>query len=122
LPTAGRRIEGVAVEIGEVLDIVLTVIAIVLASAALYAVVVCVRAVKDLLVAVEDVRSRLVPLLDKADVTVDALNAELLRVDAIVTQAEGVGEAVSTASEFIRSPVNRTAQGIARLVRAFGKR
>lgn len=104
------------------LGIALTIISIVLASAALYAVIVLVRAIKDLLVAVEQVRVRLVPLLEKADVTVDALNAELLRVDAIVTQAEGVGEAVSSASEFIRSPVNRTAQGIARFVRAFGKR
>lgn len=109
-------------DVAGALGIALTVILIVLAAAALYAVFVLVRAVKELLVAVEDVRVRLVPLLDKADVTVDALNAELLRVDAIVTQAEGVGEAVSTASEFIRSPVNRTAQGIARLVRAFNRR
>lgn len=100
----------------------LVVIALVLAGVAIYALIVIVRAVRELLEAVDDVRVRLVPLLDKADVTVDALNAELLRVDAIVTQAEGVGEAVSTASEFIRSPVNRAAQGIARAMRAFGKR
>ena len=109
-------------DIAGALGTALTIISIVLALAALYAVIVFVRAVRELLVAVEDVRVRLVPLLDKADVTVDALNAELLRVDAIVTQAEGVGEAVSTASEFIRSPVNRTAQGIARFMRAIGRR
>ena len=109
-------------DINGVLDTVLTIVAIVLAGVALYALIVLIPAIRDLRVAVEDVRGRLVPLLDKADVTVDALNAELLRVDAIVTQAEEVGEAVSTASAFIRSPFNKASQGIARLMRAFGKR
>jgi hypothetical protein len=104
------------------LDITLTVMGIVLAGAALYGIYVVVTGVRDIRIAVEDVRSRLVPLLDKADITVDALNAELLRVDAIVTQAEEVGDAVSVASGIIRSPVNAAAGGIARLVRAFGKR
>ncbi len=106
-------------DVASVLGIALTIITIVLVLAGIYAVRVLVVAVRDLLVAVEDVRSRLVPLLDKADVTVDAVNAELLRVDAIVTQAEEVGDAVSTASEFIRSPVNRAAHGLARLARSF---
>lgn len=109
-------------DIAGALTIVLIVVAIVLASSGVWAVFVIVRTARDVASAVEDVRSRLVPLLEKADVTVDALNAELLRVDAIVTQAEEVGEAVSTASEFIRSPVNQAAKGIARLVRAFGRR
>lgn len=107
---------------GSTLDTVLTVITIVLALAALYAVWVLVRSVTRLLAAVEDVRSRLVPLLDKADVTLDAVNAELLRIDVIVSQAEGVGEAVSTASDFIRSPVNSAAQGIVKLVHGLRKR
>ena len=106
----------------DALGIALTVVAIVLSCTAIYAVFLLVRTLKDLRVAVEDVRVRLVPLLDKADVTVDALNAELLRVDAIVTQAEEVGDAVSTASDFIRSPVNKTAEGVARLIAAFKKR
>jgi len=110
------------VDINGVLDTVLVVAAIVLAGLAIYALIVLIPTLRELRIAVEDVRCRLVPLLDKADVSVDALNAELLRVDAIVTQAEEVGEVVSTASSFIRSPVNKTAQGIARLVRAFGKR
>ncbi|MBN2848170.1 MAG: hypothetical protein JXP72_06950 [Coriobacteriia bacterium] len=109
-------------DIAGTLGIVLTIVATVLALAAIYGVFVLVKAVKDLQTAAEDVRSRLVPLLEKADVTIDALNAELLRLDAIVSQAEGVGEAVSTASEFIRSPVNTAAQGIARLARSFRKR
>lgn len=100
----------------------LTVVAIVLSLVALYGVVVAVRAVRDIQAAVEDVRVRIVPLLDKADVTIDAVNAELLRLDAIVSQAEGVTEAVSTASDFIRSPVNTAAQGVARVIRSFGKR
>lgn len=104
------------------LGIALTVIAIVLALASLYLVWVLVSATGRLLSAVEDVRTRLVPLLEKADVTVDALNAELLRIDAIVSQAEEVGEAVSTASDFVRSPVNSAARGIAKLARAFGRR
>ena len=103
------------------LGIGLSIITIVLVLAGIYAVRVLVVAVRSLLAAVEEIRSRLVPLLDKADVTVDAVNAELLRLDAIVTQAEEVGDAVSTASDFIRSPVNRTAEGLARLARSFRK-
>jgi ABC-type transporter Mla subunit MlaD len=110
------------VDIAGALGITLTVIAIVLALAALYGVFVLVATLKELRVAAEDVRSRLVPLLDKTDVTVDAVNAELLRIDAIVSRAEGVGDAVSSASELIRSPLNSAAQGIARLARSFGKR
>lgn len=104
------------------LTIALLVVAIVLVLALLYAVKVLVSAVRSVTAATEDVRSRLVPLLEKADVTVDAVNAELLRLDAIVTQAEGVGDAVSTASEFIRSPVSSAAQSITKIVRAFGKK
>lgn len=100
----------------------LTAVAIVLSLVAIYGIVVVVRAVRDVQAAVEDVRVRLVPLLEKADVTIDAANVELLRLDAIVSQAEGVTDAVSTASEFIRSPVNTAAQGVARVIRSFGKR
>lgn len=106
----------------EALDIALTVAALVLTLVALYGLVVIIKAVRRIETAVEDVRVRLVPLLEKADVTIDAANAELLRLDAIVTQAEEVGDAVSTASDFIRSPVNTAAQGIARALRSFGKR
>lgn len=106
----------------EALGIALTVAALALTFLALYALVVVIKAVREIQIAVEDVRVRLVPLLEKADVTVDAANAELLRLDAIVTQAEEVGEAVSSASDFIRSPVNTAAQGIARALRSFSKR
>lgn len=108
-------------DVADALGIALTIITIILVIAGIYAVSVLLRAVRNLLAAVEDVRSRLVPLLDKADITVDAVNAELLRLDAIVTQAEEVGDAVSTASDFIRSPVSRAADGIARLARSFRK-
>jgi fibrillarin-like rRNA methylase len=107
------------VDVSDALGIALTVVTIVLVCAGLYAIRVLLRAIRDLLSAVEEVRSRLVPLLDKADVTVDALNAELLRVDAIVTQAAEVGDAVSTASGIIRSPINTVAGGVARLFRSF---
>jgi ABC-type transporter Mla subunit MlaD len=109
-------------DIARSLDITLTAVSIVLALAALYGVWFLVRAVSRLLTTVEELRARVVPLLDKADVTLDALNVELLRIDGIVSQAEGVGEVVSNASDFIRSPVNSAAQGIARLLRAFGRR
>lgn len=104
------------------LETVLAVAALVFVLVGIYGVVVIIRTVAQIRAAVEEVRSRLVPLLDKADITIDAANAELLRLDAIVTQAEGVGDAVSTASEFIRSPVNTAAQGIARAIRSIGKR
>lgn len=106
-------------EVSDALGIALTVLTIVLVVFGLYAIRVLLTSVQDLLAAVEDVRSRLVPLLDKADVTVDALNAELLRVDAIVTQAEEVGDAVSAASGIIRAPINSVASGLSRLVRSF---
>lgn len=109
-------------DLAGILGIVLTVATILLVLAGLYAIRVLVVSVRNLLASVEELRSKLVPLLDKADVTVDAVNAELLRIDAIVTQAEEVGDAVSTASDFIRSPVNSAAQGLARVIRAFGKR
>lgn len=109
-------------DVAGALDIALTIVAIVLAVAALYGIFVLVITARDLRTAAEEIRVRLVPLLDKTDVTVDAINAELLRIDAIVTQAEEVGDAVSTASDFIRSPVNSAAQGIARVARALGKR
>jgi ABC-type transporter Mla subunit MlaD len=109
------------VDLASSLGIALTIITIVLVLAGIYAVRVLVLAVRNLLAAVEEVRARLVPLLDKADVTVDAVNAELLRLDAIVTQAEEVGDVVSTASGLIRSPVNRAAEGIAQLARSFRK-
>jgi len=110
------------VDTSEALGIALTVAALALTLLALYALVVIIKAVREIRIAVEDVRVRLVPLLEKADVTVDAANVELLRLDAIVTQAEEVGEAVSSASDFIRSPVNTAAQGIARAFRSFSKR
>lgn len=105
-----------------VLDVVLTLALIVLAASAIYGVVVLVRSLTAVTAAVTAIRDRLVPLLDKADVTVDALNAELLRLDAIVTQAEEVGEAVTHAGEFIRSPLNKAAEGVARFARRFAGR
>jgi len=110
------------VDVEGALGIALSVMAIALAAAGLYAVSVVVSAVREIRESVEEVRVRVVPLLDKADVTVDAINAELLRLDAIVTQAEEVGGVVSTASDFIRSPVSSAAQGIAKIARSFGKR
>lgn len=109
-------------EIADWLGIALIIIGILVGLAALYAIRVLVQATAKILADLEEVRARLVPLLEKADVTVDAVNAELLRIDAIVSQAEEVGDAVSTASGFIRSPVNSAAQGIARIARAFGRR
>lgn len=106
-------------DLASTLDTILAVVAIVLALAALYAVWVLVTVLKRTLVALEEVRFRLVPLLEKADVTVDAVNAELLRVDTILSQAEEVGDAVTTASDFIRSPINSAAQGLAKFARAF---
>jgi ABC-type transporter Mla subunit MlaD len=109
-------------DVREVLDVVLTLVAIALTGVAIYAVVVLIRSLRDVTEAVNDARDRLVPLLDKVDVTVDVLNAELLRLDAIVTQAEEVGDAVSHAGEFIRSPLHKAAEGIARIAHRFGKR
>lgn len=104
------------------LDIALSVLSILLVLGAGYGVWVVVSSARALAAAAEDVRVRLVPLLEKADITLDAVNAELLRIDAIVSQAEEVGEAVSNASDFIRSPVNSAAQKLARMARSFRNR
>jgi uncharacterized protein YoxC len=106
----------------ETLDLVLVIVAIVLAGLGIWAVFVLMRTLRDAQSAIDDVRARLVPLLDKADVTVDALNAELLRLDGIVTQVEEVSGVVTAAGEFMRSPVHKVAEGAVRLTRAFRKR
>jgi uncharacterized protein YoxC len=106
----------------DVFGTTLTIVLIVLAALGLYALVTLIRTLRDVREAVADVRTRLVPLLEKADVTVDAVNAELLRLDAIVSKAEEVGEAVSSAGEAIRSPFNSAAYGIARFIRSVGKK
>lgn len=110
-------VKGAHVNATDVLGIVLASLMIVLALAALYAVRAAVLAMRDVRSAVMEVRDRLVPLLVKADVTVDAVNVELLRLDQIVTQVEEVGDAVSVAGEFIRSPVNSAAYRIAKFAR-----
>jgi hypothetical protein len=69
--------------------------------------------------AILEVRDKLVPLLDKADVTVDALNAELLRVDGIMTDIEGVSGAVSSATDIIRTPVGVVTSLGSKLAHAF---
>ncbi len=104
------------------LRIILTLAAVALALVAIWGIRSIVRSVSDIAEAVTGMRARIMPMLDKADVTLDAVNAELLRIDAIVTQAEGVGEAVSTAREFIRSPVNRAAQSVVRIARSLSRR
>lgn len=109
-------------DVADVLGIALTAAALVLVGVALYALFAVMAAVKELREAVEDVRSRLVPLLDKADVTLDAANAELLRLDGLVSQVENVGDVMSSAGEFIRSPVSAAAGGLARIARSFKKR
>jgi ABC-type transporter Mla subunit MlaD len=105
----------------DVFGTVLTIVLIALAALGLYALAVLVRTLRELREAVADVRIRLVPLLEKVDVTVDAVNAELLRLDAIVTKAEEVGDAVSSAGEVIRSPLNSAALGVARIIRSLSK-
>jgi len=67
----------------------------------------------------DEMRLRLLPLLEKVDVTVDAFDAELLRVDGIMTDIEGVSGAVSSATDIIRTPVGVVAGLGSRLAHAF---
>ncbi len=103
----------------QALETVLVVLAIVLAGAGIYAAVVLVKTLRQTQEAMTELREKLVPLLDKADVTVDALNAELLRVDGIVSDIEGVSGAVSSATDIIRTPVGVVAGLGSRLAHAF---
>lgn len=49
--------------------------------------------------------SRLVPLIEKADASLDLMNAEMMRIDGIVTQVEGVSDRVTTTSEQVTDVV-----------------
>lgn len=106
-------------QVNQTLETVLLVLAIILAGAGIYAVVLLVKTLRQTQRTMEELRSKLVPLLDKVDVTADALNAELLRVDGIMTDIEGVSGAVSSATDIIRTPVGVVAGLGTRLAHAF---
>lgn len=106
-------------QVNQPLETVLLVLAIVLAGAGIYAVLVFVKTLRQTQLTMEELRLQLLPLLEKADVTVDALNAELLRVDGIMTDIEGVSDAVSSATDIIRTPVGVVAGLGSRLAHAF---
>ena len=106
----------------ETLDIVLTIVLVILASAAVYAVIVAISTLRSMKVLVDDLDEQLIPLLDRASDTLEAVNREVERVDGIVTQFEGVSDTVSAttraASEAVRGPLSRVV-GIRGGVRTF---
>ena len=106
-------------QVNQPLETVLLVLAIVLAGAGIYAVFVFVKTLRQTQLTMEELRLKLLPLIEKVDVTVDALNAELLRVDGIMTDIEGVSGAVSSATDIIRTPVGVVAGLGSRLAHAF---
>jgi len=106
-------------EVLQTLETLLTILAIVLAGAGIYAVAVFVRTLRQFQETMTEVRGTAVPLLEKVDVTVDALNAEILRVDGIMTDIEGVSGAVSSATDIIRTPVGLVTEIGSRLAHAF---
>ncbi|KAF0209127.1 MAG: hypothetical protein Q8S43_07155 [Actinomycetota bacterium] len=108
-------------EARQVLETLLSVLSIIFAGAGIYAVVVFIRTLRQAQQTMTEVRERFVPLLEKADVTVDALNAELLRVDNIMSDIEGVSGAVSSATDIIRTPVGVVAGLGSRLAHAFAR-
>jgi uncharacterized protein YoxC len=106
-------------EARQVLESLLIVISTICVGGAIYAVVVFVRTLRQAQQTMAEIRERFIPLLEKADVTVDALNAELLRVDSIMSDIEGVSDAVSSATDIIRTPVGVVAGLGSRLAHAF---
>lgn len=106
-------------ETRQALETLLVVLAIVLAGAGIYAAVIFVKTLRQTQQTMAELREKLLPLLEKADVTVDALNAELLRVDGIMSDIEGVSGAVSSATDIIRTPVGVVAGLGSRLAHAF---
>jgi uncharacterized protein YoxC len=108
-------------EARQVLEVLLLVLTTAFVVAGMYAIVVLIRTLRQTQQTMLELRERLVPLLEKADVTVDALNAELLRVDGIMTDIEGVSGAVSSATDMIRTPVGVVAGIGSRLALAFAR-
>lgn len=88
------------------LQIVLTVAAIGVCVMAVWALWAAIGMMRSAQAGFEEIRSRLVPMLDKADITLDAINAELLRIDAVVSRFESVGEKVASTTHAVQEVVN----------------
>jgi len=106
-------------DVNQVLVTLLVVLGIAFSGAGIYAAVVFVKTLRQTQETMAELRAKLLPLLEKVDVTVDALNAELLRLDGIVTDIEGVSGAVSSATDIIRTPVGVVTGIGSRLAHAF---
>ena len=92
--------------VATVLLSVLIVVATALCAVAIWALVEGVKTARSVRVLSDDLDARIVPLIEKLDVSVDAFNAELLRVDAIVTRFEEIGDRVDSTSRTVQEVAN----------------
>ena len=100
------RLRGRAANTVTVLLGVLIVAASALCAVAIWALAEMVKSARSVRTLADDLDARVVPLLEKADVTVDAFNVELLRIDAIVTRFEEIGDRVETTSRTVQDVAN----------------
>lgn len=85
---------------------VLIVVASALCGVAIWALTEAVKTARSVRTLSDDLDARVVPLIDKVDISVDALNAELLRIDAIVTRFEEIGDRVDSTSRTVQEVAN----------------
>lgn len=85
---------------------VLIVVAAAACGVAIWALVEAVKMARSVRTLSDDLDQRLVPLAEKADITLDAVNAELLRIDAIVTRFEDIGQRVDETSRTVADAAN----------------
>jgi len=85
---------------------VLIVVATATCGVAVWALLESVKMARSVKTLADDLDERVVPFVDKADVTLDAINAELLRIDAIVTRFEDIGQRVDETSKTVQDAAN----------------
>jgi hypothetical protein len=88
------------------LIVVALLAAIALCGVAIWAAIEVARTARSSRRLAENLDERVVPLTEKVDISVDALNAELMRVDIIVDQVEGVVGRFTETAESVREVVD----------------
>jgi len=93
------------VDVRDTLLVVLLAASVALVAVSIWTVIELGRTARAVRTLSEEVEPRLLPLMDKADASLDLMNAEMMRIDGIVTQVEGVSDRVTTTSEQVTDVV-----------------
>jgi uncharacterized protein YoxC len=96
------------------LEVVLDIVLIALAGAGIYAIVVLVGTLRSARKVLDDVGTRLPSLIDNADITAQAMSLELMRLDDILMNVQGVsdtvGSATKAAEEAVQVPIQKAGE------------